>query len=89
LHAAQREWEAAKEHAAQLETELVVAKDNVMVGQRREAHKKTVAAVSSRIHAIYRLKNPRKLADVPGGCPVFIRDGFDLQVTTVAFVRTN
>ena len=89
LHAAQREWEAAKEHAAQLETELVVAKDNVMVGQRREAHKKTVAAVSSRIHAIYRLKNPRKLADVPGGCPVFIRDGFDLQVTTVAFVRIN
>jgi WD40 repeat protein len=69
LRAAQREWEAAKEHATHLEAELVVVKDNVMVGQRREAHQKIVDRVSQKIYAIYRLKNPRKLADVPGGCP--------------------
>lgn len=69
LRAAQREWEAAKEHATQLEAELVVAKDNVMAEHRREAHKKTVGRVSQRIHEIYRVKNPRKLADVPGMFP--------------------
>lgn len=64
LHAARCEWEAAKEHAKHLESELIVAKDNVMVGQRREAHKQTVDKVTRKINAIYRVKNPRKLDDV-------------------------
>ena len=64
LNTAQREWEAAKAHAAQLEMELLVASDNVMVGQRAAAHRKTVDRVANKIAAIYRLKNPRKVEHV-------------------------
>lgn len=65
LHA---EWKAAQKQAAQLESVLVAAGENLVVGQQRQADKQIVDRISSKIKAIYRLKDPRKLDNVPGGC---------------------